>query len=564
MSVTLRDYQEEAIQALFAGTSSRTSQIVIMATGCGKTVVASDFMKRWTIPGDILFIAHRRELLDQTVKTYERLTGEQAYLEMGDCKAPDLPMWGTRRVVVGSVQSLRNRLHLPRFDPKRFSLVVVDECHHGTASSYLKVLEHFGILKRIDAPEGEKNFIITPAEQAHCRCVGLTATAKRTDEEALDQIFGDEPTFEMNIWEAIQKGWLVNIEQKAVEVKDLDLDSVKCKRNDAGEMDFAPGQLEALMSEEGPLHEVADTTLREIGDRQAIVFAAGVAHAQLLEEVMNRRRDGVARAIYGSMDEVERKKRTDAFKSGALQVLVNVMIATEGFDHPETACVVMARPTKSLLVYTQCLGRGTRPAKGVVDGLLTADERRAAIEASNKPNVLVLDFVGNSTKHKLVTAVDVLGGEHSVALRERANEMLKAAGGGDVEEAIEQATATMVSEIQREARKKFVPKSVYELFEISPFEAGASGALKTVETSAGGATDKQIAALGKLGVRRDVALKYGKKQAGAILESLRQQRCTYGQAQALKRFGKNPSEYNYYQAMAALDTLFSQRKAAVG
>ena len=81
------------------------------------------------------------------------------------------------------------------------------------------------------------------------------------------------------------------------------------------------------MNEEGPLHEVADTTLREIGDRQAIVFAAGVTHAKLLAEVMCRRREGVAAAIYGSMDEERRKRITGDFKAGRLQVLVNVMIA---------------------------------------------------------------------------------------------------------------------------------------------------------------------------------------------------------------------------------------------
>lgn len=562
MGMALRDYQLEANEALRIGVATKTSQIVIMATGLGKTVSASDFMKHWDTPGDILFLAHRRELLDQTAKTYEALTGEHAYLEMGACKSPDQPMWGTRRVVVSSVQSLHRRLDQERFDSKRFSLIIIDECHHGTASTYLKVMEHFNILKRIDAPEGEKNFVITPVEEAHCRCVGFTATAKRTDEEAMDQIFGDAPTYEMNIWEAIQKGWLVGIDQKAVEVKDLDLDSIKCKRNESGEMDFVPSQLEELMSEEGPLHEVADTTMQEIGDRQAIVFAAGVKHAVLLEEVFNRRRDGVAKAIYGSLDEIKRTKITDDFKAGRLQVLINVFICTEGFDHPDTACVVMARPTKSLLIYTQCLGRGTRPKKGVVDGLETAEERRAAIAASGKPDVLVLDFVGNSTKHKLITAVDVLGGEHSVALRDRANEYMKANGGGDVEEAIEKVTEEMASEITRAARKKFVPKSAYELFGISPFEHGASGAMKSVETAAGGATDKQIESLMKMGVRREMALTYGRKQAGAILQNLRMKRCTYGQAQALKRFGKNPDEFNFFQAMEELDKRFGKKKEA--
>jgi superfamily II DNA or RNA helicase len=561
MAVVLRDYQEAAIQALNAGVSTRTSQAVIMATGMGKTVVASDFMKRWAIPGDILFLAHRRELLDQTVKTYERLTGEMAYLEMGACKAPDLPMWGNRRVVVGSVQSIRSRLQQPRFDPDRFSLVVVDECHHGTAQSYLKILEHFGILRRVEAADGKPNFVIADAETARCRCVGLTATAKRTDDEALDQIFGDDPTYEMNIWDGIQKGWLVNVDQKAIEVQQLDLDSISRRRNESGEMDFAPAELEALMNEEGPLHEVADATLREIGDRQAIVFAAGVTHAKLLAEVMNRRRLGVADAIYGSMDEERRKKITGDFKGGRLQVLINVMIATEGFDHPPTACVVMARPTGSLLIYTQCLGRGTRPLAGCVDGIDTPEGRRAAIAASTKPNCLVLDFVGNSTKHKLVTAVDVMGGEHSVQLRERASDILAAAGAGNVEEAINKAEAELVSEINREVRKRFVPKSVYEMYDISPFDTSSRPGGRQVASSAGGATDKQIEALGKLGVRRELALQYSVKQAGAVLESLRKKRCTFGQAKSLQKFGKNPAEFNFYQAMQMLDTLFGKQKA---
>ena len=148
---------------------------------------------------------------------------------------------GRRRVVVGSVQSIRSRLHLPRFAPERFSLIVVDECHHGTAQSYRPSWSIWD-----PAPGGGGGWRRTSSLRirlsAHCRCVGLTATAKRTDDEALDQIFGDEPTFEMNIWDGIQKGWLVNVDQKAIEVQALDPDTVKRRRNEAGEMDFAPAE----------------------------------------------------------------------------------------------------------------------------------------------------------------------------------------------------------------------------------------------------------------------------------------------------------------------------------
>src|SRR5690606_7555906 len=114
-------------------------------------------------------------------------------------------------------------------------------------------------------------------------------------------------------------------------------------------------------------------------------------------------------------------------------------IATEGFDDPGIGLVVMARPTKSRALYSQCIGRGTRPLNGLVDGLDTADERRAAIAGSAKPNVLVLDFVGNSGRHKLVHATDVLGVDYDDAELEAAlAEIMERSANGeptDVEEA---------------------------------------------------------------------------------------------------------------------------------
>lgn len=561
MSVVLRDYQDEAVEALRAGCATNTSQIVVMATGMGKTVVAAEFMKRWDTPGDILFLAHRRELLDQTTKVYERLTGEHAYLEMAECKAPDLPMWGTRRVVVASVQTLIKRLHLERFAPDRFSLIVVDEAHRSVTQSHMKVLQHFGILEIIEASPGAKNFQIVPVDRAHCRCVGLTATPRRTDEEALNNIYG-ALAYQMDIWEGIQKGWLVCPDQDAIVVNDLDLSSIKCRKDESGEIDFSQTELDELMSEEGPLHEVADSTLREIGKRQAIIFAAGVNHAKLLEEVLNRRRKGVASAVYGSMDGEHRKRITADFKSGQLQILVNVFCLVEGFDAPAAAVVVMARPTKSLLVYTQMLGRVTRPLPGVVDGLATPEERKAAIAASGKPSSYVLDFVGNSD-HKLVTTADILGGKHDVRVVDRAKQILNAKGGGNVEEALKEATEQIGKEICRELKKKnFAPQALYDRFSVPIFDVGgASIPQSKVDTSSGSATEMQVKALVKMGVSKEMALRYGKKQAGAILMSLREKRCSNPQAYQLRKFGYDPSAFNFKQASEKLDQLLTKREA---
>src|SRR5262249_37454191 len=143
-----------------------------------------------------------------------------------------------------------------------------------------------------------------------------------------------------------------------------------------------------------------------------LVFCASVGHARLMAEVLCRYRRGSARALDGTSHPEERRAVVGDFRAGRLQYLCNCGLFLEGFDAPAVAVVVMARPTKSLALYTQILGRGTRPLPGVVDplALAPAAERRAAIAASAKPRMLVLDFVGNSGRHRIITAADLLGG----------------------------------------------------------------------------------------------------------------------------------------------------------
>ena len=132
-----------------------------------------------------------------------------------------------------------------------------------------------------------------------------------------------------------------------------------------------------------------------------IAFCVGVKQAYRLAEEF--RSYGVeAQAVDGAMDRDERDERIKAFRQSAYPVLTNCMIATEGFDVPDVDTILMARPTKSTPLYTQMVGRGTRPVINPTD--TTAAERCAAIQLSRKPCMRIIDFTDNTGKHPVVTA----------------------------------------------------------------------------------------------------------------------------------------------------------------
>lgn len=233
---------------------------------------------------------------------------------------------------------------------------------------------------------------------------------------------------------------------------------------------------------------------------------------------------------------------------------VTVMGNTEGFDAPNCAAVVMARPTKSLSLYTQMLGRGLRPLPGVVDGVPDAQDRRLAILTSEKPSCVVLDFVGNS-KHKLASVYDVLGGEYDVAVRELAQQ-----GAGDrkpVAERLAQAAALMALENQWKDREHIRAREIkYQSFAADPFAGDVEmhGSDYSGQKR-GTATDSQVRLLVNLGVERRLAEMYSKRQAGVVIDRVGATKCTAKQAAALARNGINPDGIGFVRAGRILDAL---------
>ena len=174
------------------------------------------------------------------------------------------------------------------------------------------------------------------------------------------------------------------------------------------------------------MYGVSEAIIEEAGNKKTLIFTSSVAHSKGLADILNIHKPGMAASVDGKTPKDERRLILADYKAGNIQYLCNVGVATEGFDVPGIECIAIARPTMSRSLYAQMVGRGTRPLPDIVDGLGLSDRRCDAILSSSKPNCVVLDFVGNSGKHKLVSAADVLGGNYNSDIVERANEEIDA------------------------------------------------------------------------------------------------------------------------------------------
>jgi len=455
------------------------------------------------------------------------------------------------RVLVSSVQTMISRMK--QFNPEHFDGLIIDEAHHAAAVTYRRIWEYFS--------EGN------PA----LRALLITATPNRADGLTIGCI-ATSCAIEIQIADGINDGWLVPIQQKFIRVHELRFDSLKTRRNKAGEQDFAEDELarvmggekvtddtseqerlEILKRSEHICHKIAEPTIKEAQGRQAIVFCASVAQAERMAEVLRRFPGVTAREVIGSTDDEERSKIVEDFKAGKIQFLCLCQIGTEGFDAPSVELVVMARPTKSQALYKQMLGRGTRPLPGLVDQYETAEERRAAIANSRKPHMTVLDFVGVSGRHKLISTLDVLAGEMPEELRrEVAYEM---AVSGETADAVargwekkrkrdeeeqrrrEEAEQRRREAIEREQqqRAQLTASVKYQAEEVDPFSRGDVRPVTSQPVYRGGSTDKQVELLMRLGISREKAMSFTKAQAGAVIDKRQAQKGR----DWIMRFGKH-------------------------
>ena len=550
----LREYQRKAVDAAVEDLRDVDSSLLVMATGLGKTVTFSHVAKRFAGDGSdggrVMVLAHREELIRQAADKLARVTGEVPDVEMAEEWADKPCLTGRRaRLVVSSIQTqvsgFGGRGRMSRFAPSEFSLVIVDEAHHAVADSYKRVLAHY-------------------RQNSDLKVLGVTATPDRADEEALGQVF-ERVSFVYEINDGIADGWLVPILQRSVTVQGLDFSAVRTMAGDLNGADLA-----ALMEYEGNLHGIAHPTFEVAAGRKTLVFAASVAHAQRLCEIFNRHRADCARFVCGATDDLERRRTLKGYREGRFQFLVNVGVFTEGFDEPSIRVVAVARPTKSRALYTQMVGRGTRPLDGVVDGVDGAAgplARVAAIRASGKPDLEVLDFVGNSGKHKLMTCAEILGGKYPDEVVEAAAQAAREGRGAVglrklLEEAAAEAERRRAEAEGRRAaeaatRAALVGRASYSTELVNAFDVlDLRPAVQRGWDKGKPASGKQVDLLRKFGVpgAAELSSAHACQLIGTLIERSRSKQCTFKQAKLLKRYGLDPN-VSFDEARKTIDAI---------
>lgn len=364
MPVQLRDYQQRCVDTIIKkARDGIRRQIVVLATGTGKTVIFSHLPTLVRDKGKkTLIIAHREELLDQAK---EKLLFVDATLkiaiEQGDRRAKDEFPNNDYDVLIASVQTIgrENSKRIKQFDPNEFGLIVIDECHHSTASTYTNVLRYFDMVK------GE-------VKEKHGRILlGVTATPDRADHIGLDTVF-DKMTFTYPLRQAIEDGFLVDI--KAHDVKTAsDLSGVHTRMGD-----YVGKELSEALNNPERNRLIVESYNEIAPGSKAICFAVDVEHTKELTRVFNSA--GIpAEYIIGDTESEERKETFQRFKDGTTRILVNCAVLTEGYDEPSIETVLMTRPTKSSVLFSQMLGRGTRLHDG-------------------KEHLTLIDFVDNAAQ----------------------------------------------------------------------------------------------------------------------------------------------------------------------
>lgn len=505
-----RPVQEQAIAAVREKLAEHRSTLLVLPTGVGKTFTASTFIGRHVPAAPVIWLAHREELVDQGISDLADVVGEFVAKEKAERRAEG------GRLVVASVQTLKgDRLDDFKARYARPGLIVVDEAHHAVAPSYRKILDAF--------PDA--------------KVLGLTATPDRADERAMGQVF-DSVAFVYEIRDAINDGYLCPIRIARVQVDAIDLRAVKTVAGDLNQ-----GELDAVMSAEEALHGVVRPTLELAGNRRTIIFTTSVNNAHRMAEIFNRYRPESARAVDGGTDQDQRRRILTDHKAGAYQFLCNVGVLTEGYDDPGVSCIAMARPTKSRALYAQCAGRGLRILPGKADCLL-------------------LDFVGNSGKHALASALDILAGKYDEATIAKARELVDEAGGGLLaDEALERAAKMLEEQKAREAARRARVKGQvsYRTEAVDPF---AILHLKPLVDDYGArfgmtATEKQIAALQKAGVELPEGM--SRVRASQLIGSVFKRRelglATFKQLKTLSRFGVTDVNVGFKRASEMIDAI---------
>ena len=345
-------FQEEILEKLDAERTihNRFKNLIVAATGTGKTVISAfdfrNFRKR-NIGAKLLFLAHRKEILQQAQATFQGVLKDNNFGELWvDGMEPE-----KYDFVFASIQTLNNRINSLKLSESFYDFIIIDEVHHIAAKSYRPVLNHF------------KSQIL----------LGLTATPERMDGEDILKDFSDTIAAEIRLPEALNRKLLCPFQYFGI-TDSIDLSNVTWQNGK-----YLPSELTRIYTKnDGRTREIISNLnkyLRDIHDVRALCFCITQEHAEFMAQKFSLA--GLKADYLVSSRSDLREDLRSRFSSKVINYLFVVDIFNEGIDIPDIDTVLFLRPTESLTVFLQQLGRGLRLAEG-------------------KECLTVLDFVGNS------------------------------------------------------------------------------------------------------------------------------------------------------------------------
>lgn len=339
----LRPYQNQLandIRGAFGSGANRP--LAVSPTGSGKTVlfsyITSQVLKRGS---RVIIVAHRREILDQISATLKRVGVPHGFIQAGKSAS-------TQPAMVASIQTLARRLDtIPAPD-----LVIIDEAHHSVSKSYVQM------------------FAAWPT----AKFIGVTATPERLDGKGLGAMF-DRMVMGPSVQWLIDNGFLAQpVYYAPREV--VDLSQVHTVAGD-----FDRSEAEEIVDTPRITGDAVTHYVRFCNRQRAVAFCISVAHAQHVADIFNS--CGIpAASIDGTLDPEVRKQRVEDLTAGKILVLTSCELISEGFDLPAVNAAILLRPTHSLSMHLQQVGRALRPYPG-------------------KTNAIILDHVGNCLRHGL-------------------------------------------------------------------------------------------------------------------------------------------------------------------
>jgi superfamily II DNA or RNA helicase len=349
-----RPFQQRLLDDVAASRSAGFHRnLVVAATGTGKTVMSAfdyEALSRQIPPARLLFVAHRKEILNQSRKMFAQIMRDPSFGELWvDGERP-----AKFDYVFASIQTLANQ-EIESIDPHFYDVIIIDEAHHVAAASYQRVLNHF-----------------KPRE-----LIGLTATPERGDNNSILPFFDNRIAAELRIWEAIEQQHLCPFAYFGIR-DEVDLSGVTWKRGSGYD-------LEELTNVYTSSHQWISLVIQQVQQKildastmKALGFCAGLRHAAFVAEQFNK--VGIRSVVLsGGNESSERAAAIRQLAAGEIQAIFTVDIFNEGIDIPNVDTLLLLRPTDSGLLFMQQIGRGLRKAK---------DKRVCTI----------LDFVGHHRK----------------------------------------------------------------------------------------------------------------------------------------------------------------------